>query len=193
MQISKLRYTIQILNFRYANMDFFKHHIFKYTVFPKRSWIQDLVLLRTKLLKWSPNYVKFLQKALSICTITTHSPPLSAPQTPQISREWKHHLVQFPISLLSPQTFTTPLSRHSSLPRKQHKKYGFNAGEKSVMEYGGAAKSEASEIGGELEANWRRTKMSTSKALSGWIEGWAVLRGFLRCVAFQICAILAHP
>ena len=47
--------------------------------------------------------------------------------------------------------------------------------------------------GGELEANWRRPKMSTSKALSGWIEGWAVLRGFLRCVAFQICAILAHP
>ena len=40
-------------------------------------------------------------------------------------------------------------------------------GEKSVMEYGGKRNWRRSEIGGELEANWRRTKMSTSKALSG--------------------------
>ena len=35
--------------------------------------------------------------------------------------------------------------------------------------------------------------MCSCSKLSEWIEGLAVLGGSLRCVQFQICAILAHP
>ena len=90
------------------------------------------------------------------------------------------------------RTYTSipPLSLHSSLPRKQQKKYGFTVGEKSEMEYGGKQNWRLPEAPG---GSWRRPKMSSSKALSQWIEGWTVLRGSLRCVKIQICAILVHP
>ena len=92
---------------------------------------------------------------------------------------------------LSPQLSPPLFSSLFPSQKNSAQKYGFTAGKKSKMEYGG--QQNWRRIGGAPEAHWRRPKISSSTALSQWIGGLAVIRGFLRSVKFQMCAILAHP
>ena len=91
----------------------------------------------------------------------------------------------------SPPTFITPLLITLPFQKTGTQKYGFTVWKKSVTEM--QWQSNWGQTGGKPGANWGQPKMRYCTALNEWIEGWAVLGGFLRSVEFQICAILPHP